>query len=796
MAEEIVPTKSKEPQQSGAPGFLSLPVFHPWFTLLGCLVVTLLIATGTQNLTVSSDTRRFAGPENADLKRLEAFEDVYSQNNNVFIALHAPDGSVFTEQRIRALHQMTDGAWALPFAIRVDSITNYQFLDSVGDDVEIKALSPFAYDPSRADLTTTQRMRLFQERVAREDLLKNWLISEDGATAAININFQIPTDATLEVAEIMAAVRKFVADETGSSNGADLVPHITGNIALMALFAEAAERDTASIVPGCFLLIGFMVVLFFRFSMSTFFILTSVLMATLIALGFAGYNGRVIDPGFSAVPVIVMILALASGVHFVIGTHKYVDDGLSGREAVLASIKANFFPIFLTTATTSVGFFVLNFADSPSFHALANVVTVGVVSGFILCFTWIAAGLALFPIKPSKQPASAQNFLGGFTDFLNRHTFGVMFASVILSLVLLMGVSRTYLDADFIRYFDESFTYRTDSDFVEERLTGLNLIEFDVKSDGPEGINAPDYMRDVDAFTNWLKTHQKVTHVSSISETVKLIYEAMVDEDERTERIPTSRDQIAQFLLLYELSLPQGLDLKDRISADKSSTRVTAVLRGATSREIIDLDADAQAWLRTNMPEQSWTQGVSINVVFAYSVLKNVQPMVLGTFISLLIISGLIFIALRDLKLGLIGAVTNTLPIAIGFGLWGYLESTVGLVAAAVPAITLGLIVDDTIHFLVKYQRARKMLNLPPVDAAKYAMNIVGKAIVITTVSLMIGFLILTMSGFEFNRSLGLFTSMIIVAALVVDLVMLPTLLMWLDRGKAPQQAAAQTTSL
>ena len=173
-----------------------------------------------------------------------------------------------------------------------------------------------------------------------------------------------------------------------------------------------------------------------------------------------------------------------------------------------------------------------------------------------------------------------------------------------------------------------------------------------------------------------------------------------------------------------------------------------------------------------------------------------VQPMVLGTFISLLIISGLIFIALRDLKLGLIGAVTNTLPIAIGFGLWGYLESTVGLVAAAVPAITLGLIVDDTIHFLVKYQRARKMLNLPPVDAAKYAMNIVGKAIVITTVSLMIGFLILTMSGFEFNRSLGLFTSMIIVAALVVDLVMLPTLLMWLDRGKAPQQAAAQTTSL
>ena len=787
-----MPTKKTENAPTVTPGFLSLPVLYPWITLLGCLIVTLLIATGAQQLTVSSDTRRFAGPENEDLKRLEAFETVFSQNNNIFIALHAPDGTVFSESRIKALHQLTEDAWTLPFAIRVDSITNYQFLDSQGDDVEIKALSPFTYDPARSNLSTAQRLDLFQERVAREDLLKNWLISEDGATAAININFQIPKDATLEVAEIMAAVRTFVADEARSDNVADLVPHITGNIALMALFAEAAERDTASVVPGCFLLIGFMVVLFFRFSVSTFFILTSVLMATLIALGFAGYNGRVIDPGFSAVPVIVMILALASGVHFVIGTQKCVDDGITGKDAVLASIKANFFPIFLTAATTSVGFFVLNFADSPSFHALANVVTVGVISGFILCFTWIAAGLALFPIKPSKRPENAQNFLGGFTDYLSRHTFGVLFVSVILTLVLMMGVSRTYLDADFVRYFDDSFTYRTDSDFVEERLTGLNIIEFDVKSDGPDGINSPDYIRNLDAFTNWLKTHQKVAHVSSISETVELIYEAMVPDGERSESLPSSRDQIAQFLLLYELSLPQGLDLKDRISADKSSTRVTVVLRGATSREIIELDTKAQAWLRSNTPEQSWTQGVSINVVFAYSVLKNVQPMVLGTFISLLIISGLIFLALRDLRLGIIGAVTNTLPIAIGFGLWGYLESTVGLVAAAVPAITLGLIVDDTIHFLVKYQRARKILGLPPVDAAKYAMNIVGKAIIITTVSLMIGFLILTMSGFEFNRSLGLFTSMIIVAALVVDLVMLPVLLMWLDREDAPQKAMTQ----
>ncbi len=771
--------------------WLTVAVRWPKVTMLICAIATFLVLTGAQNLTITSDTRRFAGPENTDLKRLEAFETVFSQNNNVFIALHAEDGDVFTEERIRTLHQMTETAWTLPHAIRVDSITNYHFLTALGDDIEVQALSPFAYDPSREDKPVSERLSEFKDRVAEEDLLRNWLISADGATAAINVNFQIPEDATLEVAEIMSAVRAFV-DEAAASEQDGLTPYVTGNIALMSLFAEAAEKDSATIVPACFLLIALMVVIFFRFSIATFFILTSVVMATMISLGFAGLNGRVIDPGFSAVPIIVMILALANAVHFVIGTQKCIDEGLEGQDAVKAAIRENIFPISLTTATTTIGFFVLNFADAPTFHALANVVSVGVISGFILCFTWIAAGLSLFPPRKSKRPLEAQSFLGGLTVFLSRHPQGILFASIILSLVLMMGVSRSYLDADFVRYFDESFDYRLASDFVEQRLTGLNLVEFEFKSGEPDGINAPDYISELDQFTQWLKTHPKVAHVSSMSETTKLIYEAMVPQADRNGRLPDTRDQIAQFLLLYELSLPPGLDLKDRISADKSATRVTVVLRGATAKDVTGLDQDAQQWLRDNAKEQSWTNGVSINVVFAYSVTKNVQPMVIGTFVALLIISALILIALRNVRLGMIGAVTNTLPIAIGFGLWGYFESVLGLVAAAVPAITLGLIVDDTIHFLVKYQRARRDMGLPAPEAAKYAMNIVGKAIIITTVSLMIGFLVLTTSGFEFNRSLGLFTSMIIASALFVDLILLPALLIWIDRERPKKQAVTQ----
>lgn len=760
---------------------LPFPIAYPRYTLILCLIVTLSIFMGAQYLKVSTDTRIFAGRDNVDLKRLEQFETVFSQNNNILIALHANEGDVFTFDRIRTIHELTEKAWTLPHAIRVDSITNYPFLSSTANDIGVKSLSPFSYDPENEGLSPAVRLAEFRDRVADEELLQNWLVSEDRATTALNINFQIPKDATAEVAEIMAAVRALVADTANQESGA-LQPHITGNIALMSLFAEAAAEDSALLTPIAFLTIGLMVVIFFRFSAATLFILSAVLMATLVSVGIAGWSGRLIDPGFSAAPVIVMILSLANGVHFTIVTQKFIDAGLTSRAAVHSAARETFFPIFLAAASTSIGFFVLNFADSPSFHRLAEVVTAGVVAGFLLCFTWIAAGLTLFPISPSKNPDTKKAFLSGLADFLNRHPGRVLLASVVLTVVILAGLFRSTFDADFVRYFDERYDYRRASDFVEQKLTGLNLVEFGIDSGQADGIKSPEYLQAVDHFSEWLKTNEKVVYSTTVADTIKLIGQHMSETKTSEDSLPKTQEEIAQFLLLYELSLPQGLDLRDRISSDSSSTRVTAILRGATSKDITQLNDDAERWMAANFPEQMRTMGVSINVVFAESVINNVRPMIGATFVALLIISAIIFLALRNLRLGAIGTITNVLPIAVGFGLWGYLDGYLDLVAAAVPAITLGLIVDDTIHFLVKYKRAIEIEKKNPLDAVKYAYDLVGKAIVITSVSLIVGFLVLTTSGFEFNKNLGLFTSLIIIGALFVDLIILPALLLWLNK--------------
>ena len=149
-----------------------------------------------------------------------------------------------------------------------------------------------------------------------------------------------------------------------------------------------------------------------------------------------------------------------------------------------------------------------------------------------------------------------------------------------------------------------------------------------------------------------------------------------------------------------------------------------------------------------------------------------------------MVLSFLMIFALRSLKLGLISFLPNLLPAVVAFGVWGVLNGVVNLGLSVVVGMTLGIVVDDSIHFLSKYRRARREKNLGTEDAIKYAFSSVGRALVVTTVILVIGFLVLSTSAFEMNSSMGLLTAITILLALIIDFFMLPPLLLWLDRDK------------
>ncbi|MEM7407722.1 MAG: efflux RND transporter permease subunit [Pseudomonadota bacterium] len=369
-------------------------------------------------------------------------------------------------------------------------------------------------------------------------------------------------------------------------------------------------------------------------------------------------------------------------------------------------------------------------------------------------------------------------------DFVVRRRTGLLYGMGLLVVVLVAFVPRNELNDIFLYYFDKSVEFRQDSDFTSDNLTGLMPIEYSLRSKEPGGVSDPEFLRQVEAFTSWYRQQPETVHVNTITDVMKRLNKNMHADDPGQYRLPTQRDLAAQYLLLYEMSLPYGLDLNNQLDIEKQATRFTASLKTLSTNEMLALERRVQDWLKQNAPDIAQGDGSGTALMFAHIGKRNIISMLGGTTVALLMISLLLILALRSIKIGVVSMLPNLIPAAMGFGLWGMLVGEVGLALSVVSGMTLGIVVDDTVHFLSKYLRGRREQGLDPQDAVRYAFQNVGRALLVTSIVLVAGFLILVLSSFHLNSGMGLLTAIVIVFALVADFLLLPPLLMKLEEKR------------
>jgi predicted RND superfamily exporter protein len=218
---------------------------------------------------------------------------------------------------------------------------------------------------------------------------------------------------------------------------------------------------------------------------------------------------------------------------------------------------------------------------------------------------------------------------------------------------------------------------------------------------------------------------------------------------------------------------------------DKSATRMVVTLKNVTSRDLRETDERAREWLRHNAPEAMYTHGTGLSIMFAHISKRNIESMLGGSFLALALISGILILALRSFKLGAISLVPNLTPALMAFGFWGMTVGRVGMALSVMVAMTIGIVVDDTVHFLSKYIRARREQGMNPQNAVRYSFKTVGTALIVTTLVLVVGFTILSFSGFRVNSDMGMLTAITITFALALDFLFLPTLLMRIENNRA-----------
>ena len=747
-----------------------------WLNTIFVLLLVGIAASGARFLGFSDDYRIFFSEDNPQLVAFERLQNTYTKSDNVLFVLAPADGKVFTRETLEAVQWLTRESWQIPYSIRVDSVTNFQHTWSEEDGLIVEDL---VQNPAELDHAGLERIRKI---AVTEPLLVDRLVSPSAHVTGVNVTIQLPGLAPDKEGPAVVAFSRDLARQLGERYP-DIDVHLTGVILLNNAFMENSMKDMRTLVPVMFAIITVVLALLLRSVWGTIVTMLVIFFSIATAFGIAGWAGLKITAPVASSPTMIMTLAVANSVHLLVSFFYRMRHGDDRCKAMTESLRINLQPVFLTTLTTSIGFLSMNFSDAPPFRDLGNIVAVGVAASFIYSMLLLPPLMLWLPLRVGKTRSLTVRGIDKFADFVVANRRPILWGMSLLVIGLISFVPANQLNDEFVNYFDNRVDFRVDTDFTTDNLTGLYSISYALGAGTSGGISEPAYLEKLDEFANWYRQQPEVLHVSSLSDTMKRLNKNLHGDDPAWYRIPDRRDLAAQYLLLYELSLPYGLDLNNQINIDKSATKLDVSLRSISSNQLIALEDRAQRWLEENAPESMRVHGASPAVMFSHIGKRNIRSTLTGTTIALVLISAVLILALRSWKIGLISIVPNLVPAGMAFGLWGLIVGQVGLALSIVTGMTLGIIVDDTVHFLSKYLRARREKSMSAADAVRYAFHTVGSALLTTSVVLVAGFLVLTRSPFELNAGMGLLTAITISLALLADFLLLPALLMLFDNS-------------
>ncbi|CDT97730.1 putative exporter of the RND superfamily [Vibrio coralliirubri] len=754
----------------------SIPTKRSFIVLLVVFSIIILSALGAKNLYFRGDYNIFFEGTNKQLMAFDEIQTTFAKTDNLAIVVAPEGGNVFTPETLTLIQNLTVDAWQIPYSSRVDSLANYQHTEAVEDDLLVEDLLYEEYEH------TPERIAKVKQIALNEPLLKNALVSASGDVTIVNVTVQLPeVDKTAEVQEVIAAINAMIGKYQDQYPNVEF--HKAGIIAMNNAFMTSAQEDSSTLVP----LMLLVVLVFLTFMLRSFFSVVAtliVIISSIVAtMGLSGWAGMFLSTATVNVPTLVLTLAVADCVHVIVTMRQAMQRGMEKAQAIQYSIKLNAMPILITSVTTAIGFLMMNMSDSPVLRDFGNLSALGVLIACFLSVTMLPALLKLLPVKRlSANPKAADKvtFMDKLGDFVvaNRKALLPVSTLVIVGAAALIPLNK--VNDESVKYFDTSSEFRQAADFMEETVSGMTTLSIAVKTNESQAIADPVFLQAIGDFTEWLRVQPETDHVATLSDVYMRLNKNMHGDDDSYYQLPLNRELAAQYLLLYEMSLPYGLDLNNQINVDKSSIKMVLTVDNLGSVELVELEERIYSWFAANAPQYEVVAS-SPSLMFAHIGETNMASMLSTLPITLVLISGLMIFALRSVRLGMISLVPNIAPAIIGFGLWALISGEINLGLSVVVTLTLGIVVDDAVHFLSKYQRAR-LEGKSAEEAVRYAFHTVGRALWITTVVLVAGFSVLAMSSFRLNSDMGLLSAIVIFIALVVDFILLPSLLMIFDK--------------
>ena len=757
--------------------FAKLLIKYRYLSIGLVLIVVCLLATGLTKLTFNPDLETYFPEGHPAVIRYNEIDDMFIPTDNLIIAVHSNEGTLFNGDSLKVIEELTKKSWTIPYSVRVDSLTNYSYVKSVNDDLIVE---PFIEEAEKKSIEFFEKR---ENLVAGEDIIYKSLISEDKKTSVVSIIVDPPgPNKEDQNTELINYILGFIEPIKESNENLDI--RLLGNPYLDYISPRIVKAEMPVVMPLMLLLIFFIVFLMIRSYVAVLATFVVILMSLIATFGSIGILGSPLNQMVTTIPILIITLALADCIHLFSIYFQNRIKGISSKESMEKSLEMNIQPLFLTTISTCIGFLCLNFIEVTPLRDLGNAVAIGIGFAFIFTIFFIAPIVSFFEVKTASKVTEQTRFSTSVGSFILKNGNKLIFSITSISFLILLCIPMNELDENPTQMYAEGFTsFSSDTLWLDEKLSVTFPVNF--LATNKEGqVSDPDFLKILDKFSVWLEEREQVNHVTSLANNMKNLNKSMHGDDPEWKRIPENADLSAQYLFFYEMSLPMGLDLNSSISQDRKSTKISATLKDMSSNEFKEFNNEVLGYLRQNNLENMISEPSSFRVIFTYMVEAIVNSLLYGLFIGILLITLIIGLFFRSYLLPALSIFPNILPIGMGFGLWGLFVGDVGFMVAVGMGSTLGVIVDFTVHFLSKYELARKEFKKSVEESVIYSFETVGFALIIMTVVLALGFSVLNLVTFIPIQDFAKFSVICFIGGLIINFLFLPNLLIKFDKRK------------
>jgi hydrophobe/amphiphile efflux-3 (HAE3) family protein len=767
---------------------------HPWPVLVLMLVLTGLAArqiydpvSGEFGISFDPSANRLLPEGDAGKEFYDFTRRVFGNDESMMIVVRREN--IFDYEGLSLVKRLTERLPSIDGVRVATSIANTPDIRGSDSSLQVAPL----FDEVPEDPAELLEVR---ERALSNPVFRGNLVSTDGRSAIIQVQFLDFSDSEFVERGIDSAVQRMVDEEAG-----DAQTWITGAPRIKVAQIRTQIRELGRFIPVIFGVLALVLVASFRTVGGVLLPLVTIAIALTWTMGIAASIGRPLNLITILVPPLLIILGLSYAVHVVSEFYDEVrgEPGMSAARAMATSLRKTWLPVALTGMTTGAGFLALALSPMRATHEFGLLSLIGVATAVIASLSVTPAALVIFGRPRSMQKASRldtspsarfSRWAGELALERRELIFGVW---AIAFVIALLASSRLHVASDSIQSFAPDVPVRMDFEAINKHLNGANTFDVVVEANEARDLFEPARLRSIDEFQDWLESLPEIGGTTSVVDFVKLIHRGFAPGGRAELAIPESRKLVGQmFLFGANDEMKRFIDSRYRLT--KINVRTSLVNSGELAQLVDRIEARAAHDLA---PMKTRVTGNRIVIQ------SLVDDLVRSQLSSLGIALGVIWLILAALflswRIGAIALIPNVVPITIFFGALGVSGIPLNFGTSLIAPMALGIAIDDTIHYFARFQEDAKRLANERLATVR-TLRIVGRPITYTTLSIVLGFLVLTTSDLTTWQQLGGMAAFTLAVAWAVDFSLTPALCsglrvatMWdtlrLDLGPDPQNS-------